>query len=122
MATALGNSMRVVLRWQLLLTIVAAALALGLLGSSAGLSALLGGGVSVVAGLAYLAMGRLGRAQNAGTALLGVLRAEAVKVLVIVVLLFAVMKIYAGLVPTVFIGTFIVAVLIQSMAFFVRDN
>lgn len=114
--------MRVVLQWQVIATVVIAAAAMGLLGVHAGISAFLGGLVSVIATIVFIFVARMGASGTAGLALLAALRAEAVKVLVIVALLWGVMVGYRALVPVVFIATFIVAVLIQSMAFFVRDR
>ncbi|MBK8016047.1 MAG: ATP synthase subunit I [Betaproteobacteria bacterium] len=122
MAPVGRSPMRVVLRWQIIITVTFSIAAYAVIGSNAALSALLGGSISVVATLVFMAVARLGKANSAGLALLAVLRAEAVKVFVIIALLWLVMKAYAQLVPTIFIATFIVAVLIQSMAFFVRDK
>lgn len=117
-----NRPLRVVLRWQASATILAAVAAWILGSPNAGLSALCGGVVSIVGSLAFSAFARPARIQTAGTALLSVLRAEAVKVMVIVVLLWLAMTLYKDMVPTVFIATFMLAVLIQSMAFFVRDK
>ncbi|MBI1394421.1 MAG: ATP synthase subunit I [Betaproteobacteria bacterium] len=112
---------RVVLQWQALVTILIAAAAL-VVNSNTAISALLGGLVSIVATAIFGFVAKLGRSDSAGLAVIAVLRAEAVKVLVIALLLWLVMTAYRHLVPTIFIATFVVAVLIQSMAFFVRER
>lgn len=117
-----NRPLKVVLGWQLLATI-GVAVAAWLLGSAnAALSAICGGAVSIVGSIAFQLFARPARIQTAGTALLSVLRAEAVKVMVIVALLWVAMTLYRDMVPTVFIATFMLAVLIQSMAFFVREK
>jgi len=64
----------------------------------------------------------MGKAESAGGILLVVLRAEAVKLGLIVILLWLVLATYRDVVATAFLGSFVTTVLIFSMAFFVRDN
>lgn len=117
-----SKPIRTVLRWQLaaaaVLTLVAAVLA----GFHGALSAALGGAVSLFAGLAFAAVGSLSRAKSMEGALLGALRAEAVKLGLIVLLLWLVFALYQDVVALAFIGAFTVTVLIFTMAFFVRDG
>ena len=90
--------------WQIIITLLIAALSLLIGGASSALSALLGGGVVIVG--AYVAM-RISKSNNdgsAGMALLTLLKAEAIKVLVIALLLLATFKLYQGLVPLSLIG------------------
>lgn len=124
MAAAVRHSMRIVLRLQLMVTALACLAAWVFLGSDAAISAFLGGAVSVVAGLAFLwvASRSLSVRAGAGAAVVGVLRAEAVKIIVVVALLWLVLTNFPGVVPAVFIGTFVAAVLIQTLALFVRDS
>jgi ATP synthase protein I len=63
----------------------------------------------------------LGKAESAGGVLLIALGAEAVKIGLIVVLLWLVLAMYREVVVLVFIGTFTATVLIFAMALFVRD-
>ena len=117
----LGKPIRTVLRWQLLataaLTIVAGLWA----GAHGALSAALGGSVSFAAGLAGAVVASLGKADSAGGVVLAALGAEAVKIGLIVLLLWTVFAAYREVVVTAFLGTFIATVLIFAMAFFVRD-
>ena len=124
MAAVVRHSMRTVLLWQLLATILAGFIAWAVLGPNALLSALLGGAVSVLGGLAFLwaAQPSLRARAGAGAALTGVLRAEALKIVVIVTLLWLVLTKVPHVIPVVVVVTFVVAVLIQSLAMFVRDN
>jgi ATP synthase protein I len=116
----LGKPIRTVLRWQLLataaLTIVAGLWA----GAHGALSAVLGGSVSFASGLAAAVVASLGKA-DAGGVVLAALSAEAVKIGLIVILLWLVLAAYRDVVVIAFLGTFIATVLIFAMAFFVRD-
>jgi ATP synthase protein I len=123
-AAAVRHSMRTVLRWQLLITALAGLLAWATLGPNGLLSALLGGAVSVLGGLVFFwaAQPSLRARAGAGAALTGVLRAEAIKIVVVVALLWVVLTRVPHVVPVIVVFTFVVAVLIQSLAMFVRDN
>lgn len=124
MAAAVRHHMRTVLRWQLLITALVALAASLFLGFEAALSAVLGGSVSVLAGLAFIwvASRSLATRAGAGVAMVGILRAEAVKILVVVALLWLVLANVPRVVPAVFIATFVAAVLIQTLALLVRDS
>jgi ATP synthase protein I len=63
----------------------------------------------------------IGKAQSAGGILVGALRAEAVKIGLMVVLLGVVLTIYKDVVVIAFLGTFMATAAIFSMAFFVRE-
>jgi ATP synthase protein I len=120
MLRALSKPIRTILIWQLAasaaITLAAAATA----GKHGALSAIAGGAVSIIAGLASALVASLG-AKSAGGVLVGALRAEAVKLGLALLLLWLVLVNYAGAVVAVFLGTFVVTMLIFSMAFFVRD-
>ena len=113
---------RTVIRWQLIAT-TALALSGGLLaGVHGAVSAALGGFVSIFAGLGFAAVIWLHQGNSAAGALLTALRAEAVKVALIVILLWLVLTTYKDVVVVGFIGSFAVSVVIFGMAFFVRDE
>ncbi|HJV96231.1 MAG TPA: ATP synthase subunit I [Albitalea sp.] len=117
----LTKPIRTVLRWQLIAT-AGLALAGGFAaGTHGALSAALGGAVSVGAGLASAVVASKGKAQSAGGVLTGALLAEAVKIGLIVILLWLVLTAYSDVVVPALIGSFLVTVLIFSLAFFVRD-
>jgi ATP synthase protein I len=117
----LSKPIRTVFRWQLLAT-AALTLVTGIwAGAHGAFSALLGGSVSIFSGLAAACVASLGKAESAGGVLLIALGAEAVKIGLIVVLLWLVLAMYREVVVLVFIGTFTATVLIFAMAFFVRD-
>ena len=118
---ALRRPIRTVLRWQVIAT-AALTLAGGLLaGVDGALSAALGGAVSVCAGWVSAVVAAKGKAQSAGEVLFGALRAEAVKIGLIVLLLWLVLATYDSVVPLALIGSFVVTVLIFTLAFFVRE-
>ena len=118
---SLSKAIRTVLRWQLLATAALTLLA-GLWASEHGaLSAALGGAVSLSAGWVSGVVAAMGKAQSAGGILVGALRAEAVKVGLMVILLGIVLTMYKDVVVIAFLGTFMATATIFSMAFFVRD-
>lgn len=119
---SLRKPVRTVLRWQLIAT-AALALAGGILaGVDGALSAALGGAVSVCAGLVSAVVASMGKAQSAAEVLFGALRAEAVKIGLIVLLLWLVLATYENVVAPVLFGSFVITVLIFTMAFFVREH
>ena len=118
----LSKPIRTVLQWQLAAT-AALTLAAGLLvGEHGAFSAALGGAVSACAGLASAAVAAMGNAKSAGGILVGALRAEGVKIGLIAVLLWLVLAAYQDVVVLAFLGSFLVTVVIFSMAFFVPEH
>ena len=118
---SLRRPIRTVLRWQVVAT-AAFILAGGMLaGVEGALSAALGGAISICAGGASAVVASWGKARSAGEVLIGALVAEAVKVGLIVLLLWLVLATYEGVVMGAFFGSFFVTVLIFGMAFFVRE-
>ena len=83
-------------------------------------SAAAGGLISVVAGVAA-ALVASRRAQSAGGVLAGALAAEAVKIVLALVLLSLVLLSYAEAAVAILLGSFVVTMLIFSIAFFVRE-
>jgi ATP synthase protein I len=121
---ALRRPIRIVLRWQLTAT-AALTLAGGVLaGVDGALSAALGGAVSMCAGWASAVVASKAskeKGRSAGDVLIGALRAEAVKIGLIALLLWLVLATYDGVVAPALFGSFVVTVLIFTMAFFVRE-
>ena len=120
--TILSKPIRVVLLWQLAVTAtltLLAGLAAGLHGA---LSAALGGAVSLCAGGVSAVVAEWGGTKSAGGILFGALRAEGVKIGLIVILLWLVLTTYTEVVVVAFFGSFIATILIFSMAFFVREH
>ena len=125
MLRTLSRPIRTVLMWQLAataaMTLAAALLAEAGAAASNATSAAAGGVVSVIAGLASALVASLSKTKSAGGVLVGALRAEAVKIALALLLLWLVLANYREAVVGVFLGAFIVTMLIFSMAFFVRD-
>ena len=121
MLRGLGKSIRTVLRWQLLATAALMLVAGAWGGTHGALSAALGGAVSIFSGLASAVVATLGKAESAEGVLLSALRAEAVKIGLIVLSLWVVLAMYQDIVVPAFFGSFGVTILIFAMAFFVRE-
>jgi ATP synthase protein I len=117
---------RTVLRWQVIVTAVAAGIAGAVAGVPGAGSALLGGSVNLAAGVTYAFLLGLGLGSTpvpgAGTTLIALFRAEAGKVIVIVVGLWLALTAYAEVVPMAVIAAFMATVIVFSMAFFVNDR
>ncbi|MEO8008364.1 MAG: ATP synthase subunit I [Betaproteobacteria bacterium] len=116
-----SKPVRTVLIWQVVATVFLAVIAGLLAGMHAATSAALGGFVSVVAGLAFAMIMQSSNLQSADRTIVAALRAEAIKIGLVVILLWLVLAIYKEVVLIVFIGSFIFSILVFSMAFFVRD-
>ena len=118
----LSRPIRIVLRWQMIVTAVLT-LAAGLVaGEHGALSAALGGAISVSAGWASAVVAARGKAKSAGEVLVGALQAEGVKIGLMAALLGVVLAMYSVVVVVAFLGTFTATAVIFSMAFFVREN
>ena len=100
---------RIVLRWQLIATLVLALASLPW-GADGAISALLGGGINVVAGWVFGWRISIGAARTAGETLGTMLRAEGIKVLLIVVQLWLVLSLYRDIVFAPFFAAFAVTV------------
>jgi ATP synthase protein I len=101
-------------RWQLIAIVLVAIASLLIVGIHAAVSVLVGGFAVLVGSFigGHFTQGSVG--QDAGSVLVILLKAEAIKVLVIVVLLFATFKWYAGLVPLALICGLAVSALVSG--------
>lgn len=117
-----SRPIRVALGWQGVAALALTSIAWAAAGPHGGLSALLGGLVGIVAVVVSAAVGSIGGTGSPGLALLAVLRAEAVKIALIVALLWLVLKIYKDASVVWFIGSFLVSILILVLAPLVRDR
>ena len=88
----------------------------------AGLSVLLGGLVSMASGAIFAIVAHTGRAGTAGGVLRVALRAEAAKIIAIILLLWLVLTTYKDVVAPAFLGAFAVTVVIFSAAIAVRED
>jgi ATP synthase protein I len=113
---------RTVFLWQLIATAVLALLAAVFWGLDGAASAVLGGSVNLAAGAAYGWIVSRSKARSAGEALRTMFRAEAVKVLLIILLLWLAMAHYRSIVYGIFLGSFGLTVAIFAAAIAVRDG
>lgn len=121
-----AKPLRIVLGWQVVATMLLVVIGGWLAGSHGALSALLGGAVAIAGGMvfAFVAQPPKTQSQGPGAAwdgLARILKAEGAKILVIVILLALVLATYKEVVLVGFIGSFIAAVIIFSMAVFLRN-
>lgn len=117
-----NRPLKIVLRVQLLITLVVA-VAIGIfLGVQSAISAALGGSISVISSAAYAIIVSHHKGYTAGETVRTALRAESVKIILTVILLWVVFKFYEDLNAFAFIGTFILTVLAYSMALLVSDD
>ena len=111
---------RRVLQWQAGATVAGAAVS-ALWGWHAALSAALGGLVNIAAVVVYAFVLGIANTSTAGRTVAAMFRAEASKILVIILQLWLVLTTYKDVVPAAFFATFVITVLLFSMAFFDRD-
>jgi ATP synthase protein I len=117
-----SRPIRIVLRWQLFATAVASLLSGWIAGVHGAVSAALGGAICVGAGLVFALVASRSSTRSAGEALIWALRAEGIRLVLMVVLLWLVLATYPDVVVAGLIGSFIVSVLIFAMAAFVRET
>jgi ATP synthase protein I len=116
---------RTVLLWQLVATLAVAAMGGLWAGPHGAMSAVLGGGVNLAAGVVYALLLGVGLGAkpipDAGTTLVALFRAEGGKILVIVGGLWLILATYKDVVVAAFFTAFVITVIIFSMALFVRE-
>ena len=118
----MSKQIRTVLEYQVIVTISIAMIIGSIGGAHWGVSALLGGFVSLLGGVTYgLLLSRVGKGP-AENALVSMMRAELAKIVVIVLLLWLILAGYDKIFGAGFIGTFIITTLIFSLAVFIRDK
>ncbi|HEU4708372.1 MAG TPA: ATP synthase subunit I [Methylophilaceae bacterium] len=108
-------------RWQGIVTALVAVLAYVLSGKHASISVVAGGFAVMLGGFAGMAIARR-KGATAGSALIVLLKAEAVKIAVIALVLLGVFKFYEGLVPLALIGGLACAALISGAALKTLDE
>lgn len=114
--SAISRALRKATRWQIVGTLAVSLLAF-LLAGSAGLWSALGGGLSaILGGLGALFFMPARTAASPGSALLALLKAEAIKIAIIALVLLAIFKFYEALVPLALIGGLACAALISGAA------
>jgi len=113
---------RPIIGLQVLCTATVSLLSAWLAGIHGAISAALGGSIGIIAGLAFVALAARSKSKSAGEALYAALRAEAVKVALMLLLLWIALVTYRDVVAIGLIGSFIATVLIFTMAVWVREK
>lgn len=120
-AALVSRPLRNVLRWQALATVACVAIAVAWRGGDAGWSAALGGGVTMLSTLAYAVVLDIGDTASAGASVATMLRAEAVKIVVIMIGLWLALTRWHGIVPGALLAAFVITVLLFSVALLTRN-
>jgi len=113
---------RIVLGWQVVVTALLTLVSACVWGLHGALSAALGGAVNIVAGVAYAFMAARARTGSMGEALRGILRAEAVKIMLILLQLPLVLSLYKNIVHGAFFIAFVITVLVFAAAVAIRED
>jgi ATP synthase protein I len=113
---------RPVIGSQVLATTIIASLAAWFAGIHGATSAALGGLISVIAGLVFVLLTARYKVRSAGEVLLVAFKAEAAKLFLAILLLWLVLALYQDVVVVGLIGSFVVSILIFSMALFAGDK
>ena len=112
---------RNVLKWQALASVAIAAIAGAFAGLHGALSALLGGGVNLAACVVSAAVMGWSRPATPGGTVVALFRAEASKILVIVLSIWLVLANYKDVVLPAFFAAFVITVLLFGTALLARD-
>ncbi len=112
---------RRVLKWQAGASVAMAAVAGLWLGWHGALSAVLGGVVNITALVVSAVVMGISNPGSAGGTVAALFRAEASKILVIILQLCLVMLTYRDVVPAVFFGSFVITVLLFPVALLERN-
>ena len=110
---------------QVLATTIIASIAAWFAGAHGAISALLGGLISIVAGLVFVQMAAKStakRGRSAGEVLFAALKAEVAKLVLALLLLWLVLATYQEVVIVGLLGSFVLTLLIFSMALFAGDK
>jgi ATP synthase protein I len=107
---------------QVLATIIIASIAAWFAGVHGAISAALGGLISITAGLVFVLLTARNKVRSAGEVLIVALKAEAAKLFLAILLLLLVLALYQDVVIVALIGSFIVSILIFSLALFAGDK
>jgi ATP synthase protein I len=117
-----ASPIRTVVRWQVIATAALAVVAAIFWGRDGAFSAALGGAVNVVAGWVYGWRVSRVEARTAGEALETMLRAEAIKILLILAGLWIALSVYKDMVHVAFFAAFVITVLVFAAAIAVPER
>ena len=110
---------------QVLATIIIASVAAWFAGVHGAISALLGGLIGITSGLAFVFLAAKSaeeKGKSAAEVIFAALKAEVVKLFLAGLLLWLVLALYQDVVVAGLLGSFVVSILIFSLALFARDE
>ena len=116
------RKLRPVIGLQVLATIIIASIAAWFAGAHGAISAVLGGLISIIAGLVFVLLTATNKVRSAGEVLLAAFKAEAAKLFLAISLLWFVLATYPEAVVVGLIGSFVVSILVFSFALFAGDE
>ncbi len=116
-----SKPMRTVMRWQIYATAVLGLLAGLLLGVHGAVSAVLGGITNQIADLAYAVLVSGSRVRTAGNTLRALFRAEAARIILIVLQMGWVLTSYKDVVHPAYFIAFAISVIVFRMAILVKE-
>lgn len=117
----IGRAYRTAMAWQAAASVAVAVVAAVTAGGQGLLSALFGGGIGVI-GVLVFALIASRRQASAGNVVRVLIRAEAAKIIAIVLLLWLAFAAYRDMVVLAFMAAFIVSVLLSGIAHAVSDD
>jgi len=117
-----NRPLRIVLRWQLIVTVLITIILGLLINLQSAISAFLGGMVSYISSAAFAMIVSCHKGYTASGTVRTALRAEAVKIVLIIMLLWSVFRFYEDVNAFAFIGMFVVTVIVHSMALLVSEK
>jgi ATP synthase protein I len=120
-ASSVAEAFDKAVRWQIIVTVLVAILAYVGGGVHAAISVAGGAIAAIFGGFAGMRVAREGKSETPGAALMVLLKAEAVKLGVVAIILFLIFKFYKGLVPLALIGGLACAALISGAALRTMD-
>lgn len=116
-----SKPMRTVIRWQIYVTAGLGLLAGLMIGVHGAVSAVLGGIINQIADLAYAMLVSGSRVRTAGNTLRALFRAEAARIILIVLQMGWALTVYKEIVHPVFFIAFAVSVIVFRMAILIKE-
>ncbi len=116
-----NKPLRTVSRWQLYATVVISVAAGWMAGVHGAVSAVLGGFANQTADLVFVWLASNRQLLSAGKAFHALIRAEAARIALIVLMLLAVLTVYEAVVYPAFFLSFMVSILIFRLAILVKE-
>lgn len=117
----MSTPVRATLRWQAGATLGVALVAGVWVGIDGAISAVLGGLITVIAGIAFAIVVSIKNSPSAEATLVTMFLAEGAKIAAIILLLWVVITAYKDLVGVAFFTAFVITVLLNRVAFWVRS-